>query len=68
MLGFFSNEKEILQNLHLTKNEVALKVHASMQIFLVKSSSHSASSFCLHVQIQYHNTNSKNFKNFRSSL
>lgn len=48
---FFSNEKEILQNLHLTKNKVALKVHVGMQIFLSKSSSHSPSLFCLPVQI-----------------
>lgn len=33
----FSKEKEILQNLHLTKKEVALKMHAGEWIIHTKS-------------------------------
>lgn len=65
---FFSNEKEILKNLQLSKKEVALQVHAGERVIHAKSRCHSVPSFCVHVQIQYHSTNSMNFKNFSSSL
>lgn len=42
---FFSNEKEILQNLHFTKKEIALKLHASEWIIHTKSWCHFLSLF-----------------------
>lgn len=68
MVASFSNEKEILQNLHLTKKEVALKVCAGEWTIHTKSWCHILPLFCLRVQLHYHSANSVNSKNVSSFL